>query len=91
MNDDLLALPIKNCKCGFPNPYMGEDEKFCPNDAVDIFEVTVQEEGTTSRGQQRIFTSYICQHHINIMSIMYDKKQLGQMIRQGDIRGEWLS
>lgn len=67
--------------CGFPNPYMGEEEKFCPNNAVDIFEADVEENK---------FVSYICQHHINTLHIMYDNKKLGRMIRQGDIRGEWL-
>jgi hypothetical protein len=74
-------------KCGFPATFISgleepQNNERCQDLVVDTLEIEIEND--------RTFIADICQHHANIISIMYDKKKLGQMAIKGEIRGIWL-
>jgi|SRR5579859_2548623 len=71
--------------CGFPNTY-SDDNPYCQDPVVDTMSIVV----TDSDGNIKTFEVQICQHHINIFWVAFSQRQIGSMIREGKIRGEWL-
>jgi hypothetical protein len=74
-------------KCGFPAIFISsleepQNNERCDDSVVDTLEIEIDD--------GRSFTASICQHHANIIPIMYDKKKLGQMAIKGEIEGVWI-